>query len=661
MIPGITAGGFVQASAMPTTRIALPLTYDEKDYNGLLSWSRAGGPLPTPQGAEFDGYEARLKANASLPGWLTSASGPLTLHASVTPFQAPPTSSDAQVVSVCTDDANFRPRLALACTQDSQDTTLAQIAAQSYTSSLQSKRLCRREWRYEFRHPELVVAGKKVRPQGVLFLDDNTVLITAHYEDTLSRCHKIRLSDRAVLGWFDFPSPHLHVGAIARKSDGSFWFGDFAVGALLGVNLDASFAANFAVITTTYSCAALNGFSAIDWATISGTEYLLAAEYLTAGTPYLYVIPATAVTNGGTFAATDRAKRFVCSQRSQGVRFYGAKLYIAMNRLTAEVTAVGRIQRYTLNLAAADGTTLAAEATWVGPGQYVEDIDFHPSTGWVWSGTEGCTAVGSDDGWLAYWSSPMDNSAVENHYTLEYNGAGAVRIKVNDTIFEDMVWTPTPTPGAVTLGARPVQAAGWSSGFFSGTVRNVVIQDYPMSGGEYRFAVDGSYEPNSLIAYSLTLTNPGAEAGDASGWTSESGALAVRSSNPLPHTGSFYFYDAANPATLARQRHAMPAPDAAVDAGKAWGRVRWFQASFNTGTDTSAMGLRFLSSTPSQISQSLAASILIAPTMAWRYRTFSAAAPANTRFIDALITMARASGTASDGYTDDISLTVYSQ
>lgn len=645
----------------PTTGVALPLTYDELDYNGLLTWNRQGGPLPTPSGAEFDGYQSRLKANASLPAWLSSSTGPLTVHATIAPFQAPPTSS-GQAISVCTDDANYRPRLALACMPDSQDATLAQMVAMCYTSAFQTKRLCRREWRYEFRYPELSFGGKAARPQAVCFVDADTVLVTAHYEDTVSLCHRIRLSDGVVTGWFQFPSPYHHIAAIAQRADGTFWCGDYSTGMLLGLDIAASFASNAAVITTAYNCAAIIGFSCIDWVTVGEVEYLLAAEYTTTGSsPYFYVLPASLISNGGTFAVSSRTKRFVCSVRVQGVRQRGGKLYLSMNRLTADSAVVGKIQRYALDLTAADGSPLVAEDTWVGPGQYVEDIDFHPVTGHVWGSTEGCTAVGSDDGWLAYWSSPLDGSAVENTYTLEYNGAGSTRIKINGRLFEDIAWTPTPTPGCLVLGGRPVQAASWQGGYFSGTIRNVVVQENPMSAGEYGLAVSGFYEPNVLTTLTVSLTNPGAEAGDASGWTNEAGVLAVRTTNPLPHSGGYYFYDATSAATLARQRSAIPAAAADVDAGKAWARVRWYQATFSTGDDTSGMGMRFLDGTPAQISQHLAASIKIVPTMAWRYRTFAAAVPALTRNIDALIQMTRVSGTASDGYTDDITLTVYVQ
>ncbi len=644
----------------PTTGIALPLTYDELDYNGLLTWGRQGGPLPTPFGAEFDGYESRLKASSSLPTWLSSSTGMLTVHATIAPFQAPP-SSTGLAISVCTDDANYRPRLALGSAPDSQDAKIAQMVAMSYTSALQTKRLCRREWRYEFRYPELVVGGKSARPQAVLFLDADTVLVTAHYEESVCRCHRIRISDGVVTGWFDFAAPRVHIGTMARKGDGSIWAADFATGDLVQIDLAASLSSNAAVILTSYNCATITGFGSIDWAVVSGTEYLFAAGYIESGVPYLYVIPASVVVDGGTFNISSRTKRFVCSQRVQGLRISSGKIYLAMNRLTGEGVAIGKLQRYPLDISPADGSTMAAERTWTGPGQYVEDIDFHPTSGHIWTGTEGCTAVGSDDGWLAYWSSPLDDSAVENTYTLEYNGAGSTRIKINDRLFEDIAWTPTPTPGCVVLGGRPAQAASWQAGYFSGTIRNVVVQETPMSAGEYGLAISGFYEPNVLTALSITLTNPGAEAGDASGWTNETGVLAVRTTNPPPHSGAYYFYDATSAATLARQRSAMPAADADVDAGKAWARVRWYQATFSTGDDTSGMGIRFLNGTPAQISQHLAASIKIVPTMAWRYRTFAAAVPALTRNIDALIHMARVSGTASDGYTDDITLTVYVQ
>lgn len=634
--------------------IVLPLTYAEADCNGLAAWTRTGGPIPTPDGGLFDGFSSRLKANSGLPSWVTSSTGPLLVHGTIAPSTIGISSTENLAIAVCGDSATFPAKLGLAAMTDSQDAGIAQMAAVSFVGGAwQRKRLARWGWRYEGQYPEIMVGPLQARPQGILFLDANTVLLTAHYQDAACRCHKVRLSDGEVLGWFDFPSPHLHVASIARSADGSIWFGDYAVGHLLKVDLDASFAAGTAQILVDCNLsAAITGAGAIAFTTYEGTEYLLAAAYTSqASLSFLYVIPMSLIHDGGSLSQGDRFKRFVADLRMQGVTVHDGFLYISSS---------GGISQYPLDFSMADGSMLVPNFSRHGPGQYVEDIDFHPSTGDVWTSTEGCTSVGSDIGWLALWSSPLDNKPVENHYTLFYNGAGTVTIKINGRLFEEMAWTPTAEPTCVTIGARPTLAPPSSSGFFNGIIKNVVILDRELTSEEYQDAVLGRYEDRALTTYEMALTNPGGEAGDASGWTNEVGALAVRAEDPMPHSGSFYFYDAGSPSTLARQRAGVPgAALAAIDAGLAWVEIDWWQASYSSGSDRSACGVRTLNAAQSQLSQSIANLIRPTPRMVWHHRRFNVAVPAGTRYLDALIAMERTNGTASDGYTDDVSWRIY--
>lgn len=646
--------------------IALPLTYDEADYHGALTWTRNGGPLPTPQGGVFDGYEARIKASSGLPSWITGASDPVAIQMSITPFRAPQDGVNHMYVGgIGTNDAKNRPKLGFRAVQDAYITDVATIQGMATVSptAFGVFQICRQGWRFERNYPELSVGGFQARPQAVCFEDADTLLITAHYEDSVSRCHRVRLSDGEVLGWFDFNQATLgstHINACAKAADGSYWF--TGNDKLFKVDLAASFAANAASLLVTYNIAAAGG-DMLAITTISGTEYVIVGQYLTTGTPYMVVFPMSLVSDGGTFDIANRTNRYVVNHRIQGIRYHGGKLYMSMNRTTAQGSgSYGYIHRYTLDLGAADGSSLVTpEAQWAAPSPYPEDIDFHPTTGHLWSSTEGYSSVGSDRGFLSVWSSPLDGSFVENHFSLYANGSGSLLVKVNGRYFDTLTYTSGITPGCIVVGGPATASAGQNVGFFSGRVRNVLVCNGPISDTMYQDAINGAYEPNSLTAYTLTLTNPGAEAGNASGWTNESGVLAVRSSNPLPHTGSYYFYDAGNAATLSRQRVALPAIEADIDAGKVWARINWWQASFSTGYDVSSCGLRFLSSSNTQLSQSTAAEYTPEPRLTWQYRSFALAAPANARNIDALIKMTRASGTASDGYTDDIEVIVYKQ
>ena len=670
-------------------RLSFPLTYDEQDASGAITLSRLGGaPWVTPEGMKGDGYTARyMVAGASLPSFIKYGSiGPLTLHASVKAFDGARQGSGVTardvIVSVCENDVTANPKLEIAVMNDENDPLECNIALRSYTSAMQVKRLCRATWSYGFRFPQLLDGTNKVRPQACLFLDANTLLISGHYADTKSRVCRIDLPTMTVTGQFDFPTPYVHIASAAfRASDSTYWFGDYATGRLLGVDLAASFAAGTAQITFNNLASAIVGFGSIDWVNISGTDYLLAVEYANTGTRYLYVAPASAFTNGGTFNIASRTKRFVLSgSRMQGVCMEGGKLFVSFNKNSTSTNIPGYIERYNVLTAVAstaDGATLTAEDIWAAPSKFVEDLDFHPITGEVWTSTEGLSGVASDDGWLAYWHRPLtsvkDVEWGENHITAEYDGNGKVTVKINNQLFEELSWTPSITPDVVSIGGPPVQSANINGGFFVGTVRRIVLQDQAMTTAQYTAAVAGTDdEPNALTVYNVMLTNPGAETGNVSGWTTEVGTgMTVRAASPFPHTGNWYFTGGGNLQTIARQRVVIAAAtglttaeiDALAASNSLWARVDWWQSNYDNN-DPGSMGIRMLNGTPSELSLSYSGLVTIVTGSVlggndWIMRGHVAPVPSGARNTDALIRTDRTAGTNSDSYFDDIKLTFY--
>ena len=69
------------------------------------------------------------------------------------------------------------------------------------------------------------------------------------------------------------------------------------------------------------------------------------------------------------------------------------------------------------------------------------------------------------------------------------------------------------------------------------------------------------------IAFPLLLVNPDAETGDATGWTNEQGVLTVRTQNPPPNQGFYYFADATSAIHKSRQRVDVSAFADDIDAG----------------------------------------------------------------------------------------------
>ena len=73
--------------------------------------------------------------------------------------------------------------------------------------------------------------------------------------------------------------------------------------------------------------------------------------------------------------------------------------------------------------------------------------------------------------------------------------------------------------------SKPAGSHCWATGFYSGTARNIVIQDTVLSPDEYTTAATGLYETSSLPLIPVTLTNPDCETGNTTGWTMKQAPL----------------------------------------------------------------------------------------------------------------------------------------
>lgn len=680
MIPGIVAS----AAPIPfdpsfSTGIALPYTYRETDYNSLLTWTRTGaGPHITPDGFVGNGYNSRYVANTSLPSWITTSAGDLTIHAQIKPSRTMANtgagSSRDVAIYVGTDNVTPVGKLELIVVEDIVSSRIPNVAARIDNSSITVKRLGRPFWSFEGQYPQLVSGGQPARPQSIHCLDAGHILVSAHYQEDHALVHKVRISDNELVGQFGFSSAYYHPGDFAERGDGTFWM--INAGYLLEIDLEASLLSGNAVINTVYDLTVdPDGASGLEWLTFSGVEYLVFSEYKTSGTPYVYVVPATEVVNGGVFADSDRYKRFVIPFEVQGISYANGKLYTAQKEISGGSSQQGFIERFDLETAVAslaDGSSLVAENVIWAPGKYVEGLDFHPVTGDIWTVTEGMGSVGDQNGWLSIWRGDTASTNRFNAYTLEYDhGTGVTTIKVNNRLFDTVTDSISTSPAAVCVGGLPQASAGVTAGFFTGTIKNIVIQDTPLTQQQYETAIGGYYEPDTLQVINVTLTNPGAESG-TTGWTNETGALATRNAAPPPHTGGFSFGGGSNANTKARQRltltTALGLTTTEIDAGGLWGRVQWWQAGFSVAdTDNGAMGLRFLDGSNVQQVENVAAKVRILPDYVadvancWYFRGHPVTVPSGARSVDALMDMSRTTGTNLDCYIDDISLVFYRQ
>lgn len=641
--------------------IIVPLTYDEvNEAVSPLTWTRLGdGPRLTPEGMLGDSYEARLRATAGLPSFITSNVNALYLRAVIRAFGCGAQASADRIISICVNDATANPRLEFVIVDDSTVGTEPNIALRSFTGSMQTKRLSRREWRFVFTHPEKVRSTFGVRPQGILY-STGVVLTTEHYESNFSTCHQVNSLTGEALGFFQFGAGLNQVSSIAdRASDGSIWFCDEATGHVIEVDVPGSMLSQAAITISDVNFTSLSSTRAIEWAVVGvdeegegGTEYFLLAEFASG---LIYMFEAADIVNGATITASDRVKRLQGPTNITGIVYLDGSLYISSYGPSAS-----RIVKLDFDTWVASGTDDEAYAGYEladygVPSAMVRDIDFDPSAN-LWMQTEGYATSADDTDWFAVWQSPLLDDSVDNVFSAYYNGSGSVEVRVNDRHFCSLAWTPTPTPGAISIGGPPQASAGQGNGFFSGVVRDVIIQGTDYDPEDFGLAITLEGDGNITFQY-LELINPDAEDG-VNGWTNEVGTLTQSSS--VGHDSAHYFFGGTTATCKARQRidlsTAIDFDVTRLDAGDCWAIVRWWGNSFSSQTDNEQMGLRFLDASQVQIAEHLSGT---AHFDEWVGRSYGILIPANTRYIDILMQMNRVSGSNNDGYIDDISAGIY--
>lgn len=646
--------------------VKLPLTFDENDTTQALTWTRQGSVLPTPEGAEFDGYQTRLMTTSELPFWVTSSASPLTIHATV---RANPSANTSKyrILSVGGTDSNAYPKLALSASlQGGANTRKNVISLESYTSSLQTYPLNRQQWCYEFRTPDATIDGEVAKPYGMYFITDTQMLLCVTGSGVTPtakpRVYLIDTTTGETLDWFQFPDGYGYTTGIHKRSDGTWWLTSYTLERLVCIDLSASFATQNAVIVYSYNLAAMERCVDLEWATIDGTEYLLIAEYTDKGAPYLYVIDPSILSDGGTWSGSQYVKRFIIPTFCNGFTYRNGKVYITSrpDNISGD-TATGVIRQFPLDLSAANGTVLVSDVTNLAPSIINGGVTFHPTTGRMWASSNGYTSDSDIAGWMSVWSTSWSNvtsveSSETNHYTLHYTGSGQIIVKLNNRPFTTLAWTPTITPTGIVLGGFPTAAAGWTTGYFSGVVRNVVIQNYALTNEDYTTAVNG-LDSRQLQVYDIPIADSDANNNSTAAWTNEVGTVSVFGSKV---EGTNVFYGGTVASSRARQRLALNVSALDIDNGLMYGRLRWLQGN-NNDTDYATAGMRFLASASEQLQESIAPATRITPDLGLRPRTFAAPVPSLTRMADVVMQMTRLSGVDNNGYVQKPTLTLYNQ
>ncbi len=166
----------------------------------------------------------------------------------------------------------------------------------------------------------------------------------------------------------------------------------------------------------------------------------------------------------------------------------------------------------------------------------------------------------------------------------------------------------------------------------------------------------------------LTLVNPGAEAGDASGWSLSSGGNTLWTSTtdatgdyPGPKTGSRYFTGGTGTGVdLARmyQDVDVSAYAAQIDAGLVKALMSAWISGLSPNSDYINYYLRFLDATNAVIS-SVSVTDINFVNKTWISQQIGALMPSGTRKIRVEFWSTNISGTTHEGHFDDVTLTLY--
>lgn len=167
--------------------------------------------------------------------------------------------------------------------------------------------------------------------------------------------------------------------------------------------------------------------------------------------------------------------------------------------------------------------------------------------------------------------------------------------------------------------------------------------------------------------YSLPLTNPGAEAGDASGWTAASGGVLWTSINtitigfpPTIYAGSRYFSAGNNANARMYQDVDVAAYAAAIDAGMVVAEFTTRFTVYDNSSDYYSMFIRALDASDTVLSSKSQEELTIKEYAAgWFLEDVNMLLPANTRKVRIEVHATRVTGATNDVSFDAASLTLY--
>lgn len=467
--------------------IVWPLTSDVFDTNGGNAFTGPGTAYITPDGFAANGNDARLQVAA--PAWAAPARG--NLHMFLRARHPGPAAHWRELVASVIAPGNDPPKIELAMVDDPThvpSTALGlwvlRCSSGTMTPTIANggvKPLCRAEWRFEFRWPEMQPGSTTIPlPQALCFLDANTLLLAGYASSSYSVLHRVDLTTGEFTGRAK-STTYQHINGLHVDPDGGVWcvcrVGGFDKRKRL--DLTASFASGEITESGDWNTGDVPT-SSISFATVGGVEYALLSQYATAGSPKCYVFLRSQMS--GTVNQSDRVKRFNIGLRVQDLvqRASDGLLYLSRNGSS------GGVQAYDLAaiLAGPDDSTPAPVFVHSAATAWAEGIDFHPTTDRLWMCTEGY-GTSTADLWshCAVWSSALAG-AEWNSFLIDWY-RGEMNVSLNGRLQHRFTYNNAALADAyqVAIGGAPFAppVGGYMS---TGNVRNFALSSVPFTLAE---------------------------------------------------------------------------------------------------------------------------------------------------------------------------------
>ena len=482
---------------------------------------------------------------------------------------------------------------------------------------------------------------------------DNTHIYVAGYTGSpaTTTIYKLNRSDYSLV------DSCTHVGKIGGMDYDSvhgWWMMDNSDDELLGVDIDESFSTGTLDVTATVTMdvGAVNGFSSVSFYDDDGTTRVLISVYAEAVDRDQYVCTTSLLSDGVSFDGTNHlVTKFQPTSghyKVQSVaRYTDGKVLVIHSGSGNPNRAVKLMDMddFINNATSGDEYTNYILDVEDPPTAWGQDVSYDPS-GELWMSPEGVNTFGD----VAYiYSLPGDWKDPPRQDIYAHHDGSTITLEVNGQEFN----TYSVTGGLPTFDTIFFDSASEFTCQYFATNDSAI----PSNTRDSLAALSPG-----LTTAASGLTNPGAESGDTTGWTNETGTLGVKTGAHQPQAGAYYFYGGANALMVAYQRIDIGSvtglSDAEIDSLAPTLYVKYFHSSF-AELDKARVYIRWRNSGLTLLSTVQASLDAMERDHQWHHRIITDRAPTNARYADVVIENDRDSGTNSDGYIDSIDANFY--